>query len=202
MSQKATSTTTTVSPSTGSVFRAPSAPRKIPNVVPRDLVQARAQNAVFIAAMKKASGAKKQLLLPSAATQNSEWAIKSGWSMQDAQTWRALVEKAKFATDDEEGKKLLSLVSATIVMAAHCHSHPVGLIHFARTEYAIKQWDAQAAAFLRENLLDDVADDVVEIVDDAEETEPDRDDESSSGTGKRRKYEHATQPDFDENENY
>ena len=85
--------------------------------------------------------------------QHNEWAIKTGWSMSDANTWRQLCEKAKFAMDDNEGVGILCLLSETVAMANHCDSHPIGLIHFARTARGRPVWDLDTLDYLQQNML-------------------------------------------------
>lgn len=123
------------------------------NVVKVDLEDRKKKNDAWIRAFKKTHGIKKQSVLPSATMQHNEWAIKSSWSMSDATAWRTLCEKAKFAMDDTEGIGILCLLSETVAMANHCDSHPVGLIHFARTSHRRPVWDLDTLDFLQQNLL-------------------------------------------------
>lgn len=144
--------------------------------------QKKESNDKFIKSFKKASGQKTQTVLPSAVTANNEWAIKNDWSIVDAMHWRALCEKAKFARDDIEGESYLELLIDTVEMAAHCESHPIGLINFARTQFGAKTWDIDVLHMLKDNLL----------VDDqeggsSEHPEVDVDDEEASGDGKKRR---------------
>lgn len=127
------------------------------NVVKIDLEDRKKKNAAWISAFKKSHGVKKQSVLPSATMQHNEWAIKSGWSMSDATTWRGLCEKAKFAMDDTEGVGILCLLSETVAMANHCDSHPIGLIHFARTSHGRPVWDLDTLDYLKDHLLDEVS---------------------------------------------
>lgn len=113
----------------------------------------RTKNEAYIAAMKKASGAKKQTVLPSATTANNEWAVRQGWSMHDAAVWRNLCEKAKYAQDDVEGDGIMALLFETISMAGHCDTHVIGLLHFARTTYDRGTWDIDTIDYLSKNLL-------------------------------------------------
>lgn len=120
-----------------------------------DLEDRKKKNDAWISAFKKTHGVKKQSVLPSATMQHNEWAIKSNWSMSDATTWRSLCEKAKYAIDDQEGVGILCLVSETIAMANHCDSHPIGLIHFARTAHGQAVWDLDALDYMQAHMLDD-----------------------------------------------
>lgn len=120
-----------------------------------DLEDRKKKNDAWISAFKKTHGIKKQSVLPSATMQHNEWAIKSNWSMSDATTWRSLCEKAKYAIDDQEGVGILCLVSETIAMANHCDSHPIGLIHFARTAHGQAVWDLDALDYMQAHMLDD-----------------------------------------------
>jgi len=130
---------------------------KLPaNVVRVDLEDRKKKNAAWIGAYKKTHGIKKQTTLPSATTAHNEWAILQGWSMIDATTWRSLCEKAKYATDDTEGVGILCLLAETIDIANHCDTHPVGLLHNARTAMDRKVWDLDSVDFLKANLLAEV----------------------------------------------
>lgn len=111
------------------------------------------KNDDWIRAYKKASGQKKQTVLPSAVTQNNEWAVRAGWSLTDAATWRNLCEKAKYAGDGAEADGLISLLAETIEMAGHCDTHPIGLIHFARTAHGQKTWDLDTLDYLAAHML-------------------------------------------------
>ena len=122
-----------------------------------DLEDRKKKNTAWISAFKKTHGVKKQSVLPSATMQHNEWAIKSGWSMSDATVWRGLCEKAKFAMDDTEGVGILCLLSETVAMANHCDSHPIGLIHFARTSHGRPVWDLDTLDYLKDHLLDEVS---------------------------------------------
>jgi hypothetical protein len=122
-----------------------------------DLVERKKKNEAWMRAFKKTHGIKKQSVLPSATTQHNEWAIKEGWSMMDANTWRSICEKAKFATDDTEGEGILCLISETIAMAGHCDAHPIALIHLARTQYERKVWDLDALDYMKEHMLHDAS---------------------------------------------
>lgn len=67
-------------------------------------------------------------------------------------------------------------------MAAHCESHPIGLINFARTQFGAKTWDIDVLHMMQDQLL----------VDDkeggsSEHQEVDVDDEEASGDGKKRR---------------
>jgi len=123
------------------------------NVVPVNLEDRKKKNDAWISAFKKTHGIKKQSVLPSQTMQHNEWAIKAGWSMSDANTWRQLCEKAKFAMDDNEGVGILCLLSETVAMANHCDSHPIGLIHFARTARGRPVWDLDTLDYLQQNML-------------------------------------------------
>lgn len=118
-----------------------------------DLADRKKKNDAWISAYKKGHGIKKQAVLPSATMQHNEWSIKSGWSMSDATTWRSLCEKVKYAYDDVEGEGLLCLIAETIEMANHCDAHPVGLIHFARTQYGRPMWDLESLDHLKANMV-------------------------------------------------
>lgn len=111
------------------------------------------KNDAYVKAFKKASGTKKQTVMPTAAAQHTEWAVHQGWSMQDAITWRGICEKAKFARDDVESSAWFAVICDTIDVAAHCQTHPIGLIHFGRTSMGLKNWDMDAIEFLKDNLL-------------------------------------------------
>lgn len=74
--------------------------------------------------------------------------------MMDATSWRSLCEKAKYARSDAEGSGIFAIVCDTIDLAAHCGTHPVGIIHFARTSFGLKTWDMDSVEFLKDNLLD------------------------------------------------
>lgn len=113
----------------------------------------RSRNEAFIRRFRKENGVMKQSTLPSTSTAHSEWAIASGWSMKDAQDWRSLCEKLKFAREDQQGRELIGLVEGTISLANHCDSHPIGLLHFARVERGIPVWDATALVTLKSTLL-------------------------------------------------
>lgn len=93
--------------------------------------------------------------------------------------WRSLCERVKYARDDIEGESLLELMIETIEVAAHCNSHPIGLIAFARTNFGAKTWDIDTVHMLKDNLLGD--DEI------PEGSEVDADDDEHSGSGKRRK---------------
>lgn len=123
------------------------------NVVKVDLEDRKKKNEAWIRAFKKSQGIKKQSVLPSATMQHNEWAIKTGWSMSDATTWRSLCEKAKFAMDDNEGVGILCLLSETVAMANHCDSHPIGLIHYARTAHGRPVWDLDTLDYLSNNMV-------------------------------------------------
>ena len=118
-----------------------------------DLEDRKKKNDAWISAFKKSHGIKKQSVLPSQTMQHNEWAIKTGWSMSDANTWRQLCEKAKFAMDDNEGVGILCLLSETVAMANHCDSHPIGLIHFARTARGRPVWDSGHVGLSPTNML-------------------------------------------------
>jgi len=133
------------------------------NTLPVNLEERKKKNDAWISAFKKSHGIKKQSVLPSSTTQHNEWAIKSGWSMSDATTWRGLCEKVKYAMDDTEGIGLLCLIAETIEIANHCDSHPVGLIHFARTAHDRKVWDLETIDYLKANLLPAEDDHHVEV---------------------------------------
>lgn len=154
----------------------------------------------FVKAFKKQSGVKKQTTLPTASVMHNEWAIKSGWSMADAMTWRCLCEKVKFAQDDAEASALFAVVNDTIEIAAHCQTHPVGLIHFARTSLGVKNWDMDAIEFVKDNLLMDPTDPDNEATlhldqpEDQDDIEDDRhQDDFHEPAGKRKRME-ASQP--------
>lgn len=157
-------------------------------------------NAKFVAAMKKKSGANlQQQKLASAASIHNEWAVKENMAIQDAQTWRALCEKVKYVKDGEADGDLMMLVEGTIMMAMHCQSTPVHLIHLARTGYGRSAWTLQNLRFMRDHLLDDAqAIEEGEDVDDDEgsyeETSPTSaeayeidDDAPNDGSSKKRK---------------
>jgi hypothetical protein len=147
---------------------ASSSQTKLPaNVVPVNLEERKKKNDAWISAYKKTHGIKKQAVLPSATMQHNEWAIKSGWSMSDATTWRSLCEKAKYAMDDIEGQGILCLIAETIDIANHCDGHPVGLIHWARTEHGRPVWDLESVDYLKANMLPAEA---VHHVDDDDDT--------------------------------
>lgn len=112
-----------------------------------------ATNKNFVKAFKKASGVKKQTTLPTASVLHNEWAVKHDWSMADAMTWRCLCEKVKYAQEDAESSALFAVIADTIDLSAHCETHPVGLIHFARTSFGLRTWDMDAIEFLKDNLL-------------------------------------------------
>lgn len=148
---------------------------KLPaNVVPVNLEERKKKNDAWISAYKKTHGIKKQAVLPSATMQNNEWAIKSGWSMSDATTWRGLCEKLKYATDDTEGIAMLCLIGETIELANHCDAHPVGLIHYARTEHGKPVWDLDTLDYLKGNMLpqEEQPVDIDQDVDDLPATPP------------------------------
>lgn len=146
---------------------------KLPaNVVPVNLEERKKKNDAWISAYKKTHGIKKQAVLPSATMQNNEWAIKSGWSMSDATTWRGLCEKLKYAIDDTEGIAMLCLIGETIELANHCDAHPVGLIHYARTEHGKPVWDLDTLDYLKGNMLPAEDNHPVEIDEDDGPTPP------------------------------
>lgn len=157
---------TTAASSTSSQSKVPS------NVAVINIEERKKKNDAWISAYKKTHGIKKQAVLPSATMQHNEWSIKSGWSMSDATTWRSLCEKAKYAMDDIEGQGILCLIAETIDIANHCDGHPVGLIHFARTEHGRAVWDLESVDFLKANMLPAEADHPVEIDDDDSPTPP------------------------------
>lgn len=127
---------------------------KLPaNVVPVNIEERKKKNDAWISAYKKTHGVKKQAVLPSATMQHNEWAIKAGWSMSDATAWRSLCEKLKHAMDDTEGIAMLCLIGETIELANHCDAHPVGLIHYARTEHGKPVWDLDTLDYLKANML-------------------------------------------------
>jgi len=130
-----------------------------------DLEDRKKKNDAWIHAFKKTQGVKKQTTLPSQTMQHNEWAIRSGWSMSDATTWRGVCEKAKYAFDDIEGLGIISLVGETIDMASHCNTHPIALIHFARTVHGRPVWDLDTIDYLKENMLSDDEKDSNDIVD-------------------------------------
>jgi len=160
-------------------------------------------NKKFIADLKKKSGANLvQQKLASAASLHNEWAVKQSLSIQDAQAWRALCEKAKFVKDDEAALTVLRLVEGTIAMALHCQSTPVHLIHYARVGFGRTLWNEHTLQFMRDHMLDDADGEAEEgeVVDDDEEgsyeeTSPtsaeayeiDDDAPSEEGTSKKRK---------------
>lgn len=113
------------------------------------------KNASFVSAFRKKAGIKVQSTLPSAVTLNNEWAVREGWGIVDATSWRSICEKAKYAQDDVEGDSILELLLETIELAAHCETHPIGIMNFARTSFGQKSWDIDSAHYLREHLLDD-----------------------------------------------
>jgi len=123
------------------------------NVIRVDLTDQSKKNKVWITKFKRDNNVTKQTVLPSATMKHNEWAIKSEWSMSDATTWRSLCEKVKFALDDIEGEGLLVLIQETIMMAQHCGTHPIGLIHYARTEHGRVVWDVDSLDYLRAHLL-------------------------------------------------
>jgi len=154
--------------------------------VPKNVPHTQARNKNWIRAFKKATGQKKQSVLPTATTQHNEWAISSGWSIIDAQAWRALLERAKFCHDDAEGEDLMALLLGTIEMGIHCGGvHPIAVINFARCEFGVKNWDSNALGFLKESLVGDApVEELPEDVDDDEET--------TSGSGKKRaRHDHS-----------
>lgn len=127
---------------------------KLPaNVVPVNLDERKKKNEAWMSAFKKTHGIKKQSTLPSATMQNNEWAIKSGWSMSDATTWRSLCEKAKYAMDDTEGIGLLCLIAETIEIANHCDGHPIAVINYARCEHGRAVWDLESVDYLKAHML-------------------------------------------------
>lgn len=150
-----------------------------------NLPEQKKKNEAWIRAYKKASGQKKQTVLPSAVTQNNEWAVRKGWSMQDATTWRGICEKAKYASDEVDGDAIIALLLETIEIAGHCDTHPIGIIHFARTQHDRKVWDLDTLDYLQANLL-------------GEQTPPGspRETEPPGAPVKRRRDYEATQPDF------
>lgn len=149
---------------------------------PVDLAEQKKKNDAWIAAYKKASGVKKQTVLPSPTQAHNEWAVREGYSMQDAITWRNLCEKAKFGTGDIEAWGFWELLCETVDIAHHCDTNPIGLIAFARASLGIKEWSMETIDLIKDQLI-------------PEEPNQDDDQEDSSG-GKKRKYE-ATQ-DIDE----
>lgn len=111
------------------------------------------RNDNFIKAFRRVNNIKTQTKLPSATQLHDEWAIRQGWSIVDATTWRRLVDAARTATDDIEGEGIIELLRGTLVIADRCNGHPIGLIHMARTEFGCDKWDIDALNFLTENLL-------------------------------------------------
>lgn len=99
----------------------------------------------------------------------------------DACHWRSLCEKAKYAQDDIEGESYLELLVETIEMAAHCESHPIGLISFARTSYGAKTWDIDTLHMMKDQLLDE------DEIPEGHGTPVDEDDVEGSGSGKKRR---------------
>lgn len=125
------------------------------NITKVDLEDRKKKNDAWIRAFKKTHGVKKQTTLPSQTMQHNEWSIRSGWSQSDATTWRGLCEKAKYAMDDTEGLGVVCLIGETIAMAHHCDTHPIALIHFARTSHGRPVWDLDTIDYLSAHMLDD-----------------------------------------------
>lgn len=167
------------------------------------------KNKKFISAYRKAAGVKTQTEIKSAVTRHNEWAVREGWSINDAMRWRALCEAGKFAQDDIEGESLLELIIETIELAAHCEVHPIAIIGTARVSLGAKTWDIDTVHAFKKNLLADSSEDenrdnhqkasttCVDV--DNDETQYEDDDASGNASWKKRKYE-ATQPDYEDEE--
>lgn len=97
------------------------------------------KNAKFIANLKKISGQKKQTVLPSAVAGHNEWAIRMGFTIQDAIVWRRVCEEAKYASDEIDGDTKLELLFGTIDLASSMGCHPLEIIKASRDQ-GQKSW--------------------------------------------------------------
>jgi len=132
-------------------------------------------NADFMKKWKKARGATIQTKLPTPVTAQNEWAIKSGFSIADAQMWRNLCDKAKYGYDDASGLETLQLLVDTIDMATQCDGHPIGLMNYGRSAFAQQRWTPASIEMLRANMLPSISED-------GEEGQREEGEESPEGT--------------------
>lgn len=139
------------------------------------------RNEKFIKNLKKISGQKKQTVLPSAVARHNDWAIRMGWSMQDAITWRRVCEEGKYASDEVDGDAKLELLLGTIDLAGSLDIHPIEVIKLSR-EQGQKSWDIDNYYALRAIL-------------DRQETPP-QSPTTEVPSAPRKRALTATQPDF------
>lgn len=158
------------------------------------------RNDNFVRAFKRINNIKAQSKLPSPTQLHDEWAIRQGWSVVDATTWRRLIDSARCASDDEAGKAVICLLRGTLLLADHCHGHPVGLLHVARTTFGHGVWNREALDDLTTNMLPS------DVDDDWEATQPTTPPQSPSheapGAPKRlrRTFGDVYQPDADDDD--
>lgn len=135
------------------------------------------KNSAFIKEWKKKNGVKTQTVMPTLVSVQNEWAIKNGFSITDAQQWRALCEKAKYCTEDAFAQGVIDLLTNTLEMASHVEAHPIGLINFARTAMGQKVWNKHAYDHLKANMLPTL--DLTEEGEEEADDEDGEDDEDS-----------------------
>lgn len=91
----------------------------------------------------------------------------------------------------------MAVITDTIDLSAHCETHPVGLMSFARSSFGLKTWDMDAIEFLKDNLLvdDEDKDNVVEV--DNDDDDDDKDEEHGTSGWKRKRLADMTPEEID-----